>query len=53
MIDRLVVYLLIAGCLLFASLIVAELNGGSAADADMTEVPARLTLRCDAASTAS
>jgi general secretion pathway protein N len=45
MIDRLAVYLLIAGSLLFASLIVVELDGGVAADAALTEVP----LRADAA----
>jgi hypothetical protein len=49
MIDRLAVYLLIAGCLLFASLIVVELNGGVAADAVMTEVP----MRADASSAAT
>src|SRR6266851_557903 len=42
--DRLAVYLLIAGCLLFAGLIVAELNGGVAADAPIAEV----SLRADA-----
>jgi general secretion pathway protein N len=41
MIDRLAVYLLIAGCLLFASLIVVGLNGGVAADAALTEIPVR------------
>src|SRR5712691_9635318 len=41
MIDRLAVYLLITGCLLFASLIVVELNGGVAADAALTEIPMR------------
>ena len=41
MIDRLAVYLLIAGCLLFASLIVVELDGGGATDAAIAEVPVR------------
>jgi len=41
MIDRLAVYLLIAGCLLFASLIVVEISGGVSADATITEVPMR------------
>ena len=39
MIDRLAVYLLIAGCLLFASLIVVELDGGVVADAAIAEAP--------------
>ena len=41
MIDRLAVYLLIAGCLLFASLIVVEVDGGGASDAAIAEVPMR------------
>jgi general secretion pathway protein N len=48
MIDRLVVYLLIAGCVLFASLIVVELIGGGA-DAPIAEAP----VRADAASAAT
>src|SRR5213080_2138886 len=40
MIDRLVVYILIAGSLLFAGIIVAELEAG-AADAPVVEVPVR------------
>jgi hypothetical protein len=40
MMDRLVVYLLIAGCLLFAGIIVVELKTG-AADAPVAEVPVR------------
>jgi hypothetical protein len=41
MIDRLAVYLLIAGCLLFAGLIVVELDGGVTAATATIEVPMR------------